>query len=405
MDALELPAGDEIRDFVAERLKGLSESYSITKVGHITKFIEPVSCSMGITEVLELFAAQDGVESLPIEGDRGIIGIIQKSDLIKKKTALMSVTDPPVERFLDRSTFSVDASENCEKAMALILKREPSRLYDDFMIFESGRFFGIGGFANLTKNIAAIRMQDLDKAMAMQEFLMDRNSVSRPGVVARKYVRMANRIGGDFIQLMDLRDSLSMLACFDVCGKGTAAALLTGTLSSFFSTLKVSGALGSSSPSAIVAALNAVVMDQTPEEVFVAGAFAFVDGAAREATFFNCGFPPIYLFYADPESGKPKGKIVNPDLMPLGINAFVEPRGNRFPIQPNMRLFMHSDGLTEARDERGEAYGDERLRSFLYPRCMKKVEDIIRELDEEIRGFAGQAPQADDITVLSAEIS
>jgi serine phosphatase RsbU (regulator of sigma subunit) len=194
-------------------------------------------------------------------------------------------------------------------------------------------------------------------------------------------------------------------SCFDVCGKGTAAALLTSTLSSFFSTLKVCGSLGSSSPGIIVSTLNKVVMDQTPEEVFIAGAFLFVDAAKREATFFNCGFPPLYAFFNDPESGKAKGKIIHPDLWPLGINEFSEPRGNTFPIHPGFRVFMHSDGLTDARNGRGELYGEERLRKFLFPRCMKKAAEISRELAAEVEDFVGQAPKADDITVLVAELS
>ena len=48
--------------------------------------------------------------------------------------------------------------------MGLILNRDPEKLYDDFMIYEHGRFFGIGTFVDLSRNIAAIRNVDLDKA-------------------------------------------------------------------------------------------------------------------------------------------------------------------------------------------------------------------------------------------------
>jgi hypothetical protein len=406
METLELNTGDEIRDFVSNRLEDLLDSFSILNIGHITKFIEPINCSIGISETLEIFASRKDVNSLPVEGDRGVIGIIQKKDLLKKKTALMSVTDPPVERFLDNSTFSVDASENCEKAMGFIFKRDPEKLYDDFMIYEHGRFFGIGTFADLTRNIAEIRNVDLDKAKTMQEFLMTRNSIKEGrGIVVERYVKMAHEVGGDYLQCMDISDTLSMLSCFDVCGKGTAAALLTSILSSFFATLKAYGALPSSSPSSILATLNHVVMDQTPEEIFIAGVLVFVDRERREVSFFNCGYSPIYVFFTDDESGKTRGKIINPDLWPLGINEFAAPKGVTLPIYTNFRVFMHSDGLTDARNERGEEYGEESLRKFLYPRCMKKAHALVGELDKEICDFVGSAPQTDDITALAAEIS
>jgi serine phosphatase RsbU (regulator of sigma subunit) len=405
METLELNSGDEIRDFVSTRLHALLDSFSILNVGYITKFVEPINCNLRISEALQMFASREDVNSLPVEGDRGVMGIIHKKDVLQKKTALMSVTDPPVERFLGHSTFTVDASENCEKTMGLILSRDPEKLYDDFMIYEHGRFFGIGTFADLSRNIAAIRNVDLDKARSMQEFLMARNVVAGTGITVERYIKMAHAIGGDYTQCMDINDELSLLSCYDVCGKGTAAALLTSILSSFFSTLKVCGTLPALSPSSILTTLNTVIMDQTPEEIFVAGVLVFIDRAKREVTFYNCGFSPLYVFYTDEEEGKTRGKIINPDLWPLGINEFSDPQGSTFPIYKNFRVFLNSDGLTDARDERGEQYGEENLRKFLYPRCMKKAQVIVSELDKEISSFIASAPQADDITVLVAEIS
>jgi serine phosphatase RsbU (regulator of sigma subunit) len=404
MDALELYNSDEIRASVSDKLKGLSDSFSIINVGHIIKFIEPINGNIGISEALEIFASRPDATSLPIEGDRGVIGIVQKKKLLKKRTGLLSMTDPPVEKFLEESTVSVDASENCEKAMELLLKGDPERLYDDFMVYQHGKYFGIGTFADLFRNIAEVRSVDLVKAKQMQTFLMERNTIENAGIVVEKYVQMAHEVGGDYLQCMDINDALSMIASFDVCGKGTAAALLTSILSAFFSTLKIAGSMQEQSPQSIVNMLNRVIIDQTPEEVFVAGAFVFVDRGKGEVTFFNCGYSPVFAFFTDGDSGKTKGKIIKSDLWPLGINEFAEARGNSFPFYKNLRVFMYSDGLTDARNGRGEQYGEENLKKFLFPRCMKRAQAIVTDLDKEINEFVGAAPRADDITVLVAEI-
>ena len=402
MEALEPTNGNEIRDFVTSRLKALLDSFSILNVGHITRFVEPINQKIGLTEALEILSSREDINCLPVEGDRGVMGLVHKQDLLKKKSPL---TSPPVERFVDQKGFYLDASENCEKAMETILKRSPDRLYDDFMIYRHGRYFGIGTFSDLSKNIAEIHNTDLVQARKMQEFLIGRNSVDGPGLAVKKYLRMAHEIGGDYLQCMAIHDKLSLISSFDVCGKGTAAALLTSTLSSFFSTLKVCGLLGSHDSQSILTMLNGVVMDQTPEEVFVAGALVFVDWQRQEVTFFNCGYSPLYVFFTDAESGKTKGRIVGPHLMPLGINTFTDPKGQTSAISKNLRVFIHSDGLTDACDERGERYGEERLRKFLYPKCMKPVDALLDELDREIKEFTGSAPQTDDITVVVAEIS
>jgi serine phosphatase RsbU (regulator of sigma subunit) len=404
METSELQEDGTIRDFVASCLQSLQDSYSMLNAGYITQFPEPIHYQMGIQDVLQTFAARGEPNSLPVEGESGVIGIVNKRQLIKKKTTLMSVTNPPVEKFIDYSGFSVNASENCEQAMTLLLARDPESLYDDFMIYERGRYFGTGTFSDLSRNISKIRQMDLEKAKKAQEFLMSRYTVSNPGIAMRSRVRMAHELGGDYLHCMDLSPDLSLLACFDVCGKGTGAALLTAAVSTFFSTLKTRGALDSITPAELVSALNHVVMDQTPDEVFVASAMAFVDIKKREATFYNCGFPPIYLFYEDADNGKPKGKIINPNLWPLGINDFQDPQGSRHPLYPKMRIFMHSDGLTDAKNERDERYGDESLRKYLFPRAMKNIDELMKELDAEIEDYVGKAPQADDIIMLLAEL-
>lgn len=118
----------------------------------------------------------------------------------------------------------------------------------------------------------------------------------------------------------------------------------------------------------------------------------------------TCGYSPVFAFFTDEESGKAKGKIIKSDLWPLGINEFAEVRGNSFPFYKNLRVFMYSDGLTDARNGRGEQYGEENLKKFLFPRCMKKAKAIIGDLDAEIAEFVGAAPRTDDITALVAEI-
>ncbi len=232
MEPLEFLHGTEITDFVAARLKSLSESHSILTIGHITRFMEPVNGTLGLADALQVLSSREDITSLPVEGDRGVAGLIHKRDLLKKKTAF---TNPPVEKLLDQSGFHLEAEETCEKAMEKILARDPERLFDDFMIYRRGRYFGIGTFVDLSRNLAEIRNADLDRARTMQEFLMTRHSADRPGLAVRTYVRMAHEVGGDNLQCMELNDTLSLLSSYDVCGKGTAAALLTSMVSSFFS--------------------------------------------------------------------------------------------------------------------------------------------------------------------------
>ena len=64
---------------------------------------------------------------------------------------------------------------------------------------------------------------------------------------------------------------------------------------------------------------------------------------------------------------------------------------------------MYTDGVTEALDVSQELFGDERLEKVLSAEDVKdmKPEMLLRKVAEELKQFAGEAEQADDITMLA----
>ena len=85
METLELNTGEEIRDFVSTRLQAILDSYSILNVGSITRFVEPINYNMRVSEALDMMASTEGVSSLPVEGDRGVMGIVHRKDLCTRR--------------------------------------------------------------------------------------------------------------------------------------------------------------------------------------------------------------------------------------------------------------------------------------------------------------------------------
>ena len=64
------------------------------------------------------------------------------------------------------------------------------------------------------------------------------------------------------------------------------------------------------------------------------------------------------------------------------------------------RLF-YTDGVTEAKNEKGEDYDDIKpLRKFLVSQKASSAKNIINELIADLRDFTGDTPQSDDITAL-----
>ena len=64
-------------------------------------------------------------------------------------------------------------------------------------------------------------------------------------------------------------------------------------------------------------------------------------------------------------------------------------------------LYTYTDGVTEAVNEQEELYGDERLLKLLQTRSTEDVQALLELVLADVKQFAGDAEQADDITMLA----
>ena len=64
-------------------------------------------------------------------------------------------------------------------------------------------------------------------------------------------------------------------------------------------------------------------------------------------------------------------------------------------------LLMYTDGVNEAFNEQWEEYGDQRMQDTLEKLTGKSCQEIISAQLEDVRAYAGKAPQSDDITLMA----
>jgi len=82
----------------------------------------------------------------------------------------------------------------------------------------------------------------------------------------------------------------------------------------------------------------------------------------------------------------------------------IEYHAERFVFAPGDAALLYTDGVTEASDALGRLYGRERLAALLSsPACASRATGSRRgqTVLNDVRAFAGTAPQADDITIVS----
>jgi sigma-B regulation protein RsbU (phosphoserine phosphatase) len=62
---------------------------------------------------------------------------------------------------------------------------------------------------------------------------------------------------------------------------------------------------------------------------------------------------------------------------------------------------LYTDGVTEARNNAHDFFGEERLQAHLGRAAGESAEGLVRGLVEAVQTFTEGAPQADDVTVLA----
>ena len=379
-------------------------SFRNTQVGHIAKYIEPVGESMKIADVISVSGDLHALSSIPVETSKGIC-LIPVKNLEKKDTLLSSFKNSEIGKHINCSPTSVEAAENINNVMNKLLERKDN-IFDDFVINHRGSYLGIGSFMGLTRHISQMKALELEKAREIQSFLMRNNLKDKGKISVKTLIKPANELGGDFYFSSEIYPGFFITACFDVSGKNISASLTTSMLGAVFSTLINSGKVNSMKPSEIIKLLNIVACDQTPDGIFITGIVIFSDANKKEAELYNLGHTPALIFTNNSE-GKKGIKIVNPNILPLGIDKTFDPEKavQKIPFLDGLKIFMYSDGLEDMYDKTGERYGDERLKKFLLSKFTLPCSEIIKQLENEIEVFTEGAILPDDITVVLSEYS
>jgi serine phosphatase RsbU (regulator of sigma subunit) len=112
--------------------------------------------------------------------------------------------------------------------------------------------------------------------------------------------------------------------------------------------------------------------------------------------FANAGHNPPLVKHVDKTFEYLKTR---PGFVLAGIEGICYRTGELI-LQPGDRLFLYTDGVTEATNINNNLYGEERLQSFMNHYFDKEPQELLQSLKNNIDEFVGEAPQFDDITML-----
>jgi serine phosphatase RsbU (regulator of sigma subunit) len=206
----------------------------------------------------------------------------------------------------------------------------------------------------------------------------------------------ARQTSGDFYDFVPLPHGQLALVVADVADKGTGAALymaLSRTL------LRTYAWQHPADPAFVLHETNRRILADTQSDQFVTVFCGVLDPTSGSFTYGNAGHNPAFLLPA--QANEPVQRLGRTGI-PLGIFEDAAWQTYMITLRPGDCLVLYTDGVTEAQDDDGAFFGEERMLAALGESANRPAAERQQALVSGIHAFVGPAPQADDITLLFA---
>ena len=203
----------------------------------------------------------------------------------------------------------------------------------------------------------------------------------------------AREVGGDFYDFYLLNDRTLAFLVADVSGKEIPAALFMMQAKTLLKSLAESGL----PVEEILNQANDKLCQGNEANMFVTVWMGILDLGTGVLRYANAGHNPPLLRRA----GGSFALLNTPGGLVLAGMEGITYRAQTLQLQPGDVLYLYTDGVTEAADAKEELFGTQRLQDALNRVIGSDPEALCNAVLKQVDRFVGDAPQFDDITMLS----
>lgn len=202
----------------------------------------------------------------------------------------------------------------------------------------------------------------------------------------------AKEVGGDLYDFFLIDDDHLGMVIGDVSGKGFPAALFMMVATS----LLRNEAMRGTSPAEVLQTVNRQICYRNPDEMFVTVWLGVLEISTGKLTAANAGHEYPILKKAGESFALYK------DRHGFVVGGMEETKYREYEIMmtPGAKLFVYTDGVAEAANTEEELFGTERLVDLLCSGENGSPQEITDHVKQGVQAFVGDAPQADDLTIL-----
>jgi sigma-B regulation protein RsbU (phosphoserine phosphatase) len=241
---------------------------------------------------------------------------------------------------------------------------------------------------------AQLFLQELEIARDVQQHLLPQDLPSIPGLDFAGYCRSAKFVGGDYYDFLPMREGGLLFTLGDVSGKGIAAAVL---MASIQASLRSQVVRPTDSLAGLMGDFNKAVYSFSTADKYSTLFCGLLDPSSRKLTYVNAGqVRPMLLRSADGSI-----ELLDSGGFPVGLLDASEYEQGQAVLQPGDSVLCFSDGISEATNAKGEMWNESEVQKVFQACRGLTAQQMIDRLVKATDGFAGDAEQADDMTVVA----
>jgi sigma-B regulation protein RsbU (phosphoserine phosphatase) len=183
------------------------------------------------------------------------------------------------------------------------------------------------------------------------------------------------------------------LAIADVSGKGVPASLIMASVRAFLRA-QVDNVYYLYE---VVKRINLMLYRDSKPGEFVTLFYGVLDASNLRFTYCNAGHPPGMVLRA--------GKVIElgGDNMVLGVEPDEDYSQAIFQLEAGDVLMLYTDGLPDARNFDGEAFGRQRILEA-FQRGGTTADEVAHNVLWEMRKFVGMSKPTDDVTMIVVRV-
>ncbi len=237
--------------------------------------------------------------------------------------------------------------------------------------------------------------KELEVAKKIQKSILPTSASPTPKCDIFSHNAPAKEVGGDYYDLFLIDKEHLALVIADVSGKGISSALFAVVNQ----TLMKSTAGQFLSPKKCIESVNLNCSKNNSNCMFATVFYAILNLKQGSLNYCNAGhLSPFKIQKGGPlEALPPTGDI------PVGAKENFEFHEKKSYLKPGERLFLYTDGLTEAHNTKKEEFGEKRLTETLSQSQTLPVLKAGESILKSVKDFSKEAEPYDDITFVLAE--